>query len=137
MNPERPIRAGARRGSLLLLALACLAPTPGDIGGCGAPVKDLDAARFFAAKRELDCKRCERCSIGSSACELACEPLARDPDAGPDAFAERCLPLVHDGEVCLRALEAASCDEYEGYMSDLAPEVPTECNFCPAERGER
>jgi hypothetical protein len=47
-----------------------------------------------------------------------------------DAFPDDCLPLVHDGEVCLRALLDADCDEYSRYVvSD--PEIPLECNFCP------
>jgi hypothetical protein len=41
--------------------------------------------------------------------------------------------LVHDGEVCLRALEVAACDDYALFMDDVAPSLPTECNFCPAE----
>jgi hypothetical protein len=45
------------------------------------------------------------------------------------------VPLVHDGEVCLRALDDAACEDYLEYMSDVAPTVPTECNFCPAEGG--
>jgi len=47
------------------------------------------------------------------------------------SFPERCLPLVHDGEVCLRALLNASCGDYSQYMSDDSPTAPTECNFCP------
>jgi hypothetical protein len=47
------------------------------------------------------------------------------------AFPDRCVPLVHDGEVCLRALQYASCDDYRAYVSDVSPSVPTECNFCP------
>jgi hypothetical protein len=50
------------------------------------------------------------------------ENVAFDPD---------CFPLVHDGEVCLNALRAASCNDYANYVDDLAPTVPTECNFCP------
>jgi hypothetical protein len=42
------------------------------------------------------------------------------------------VPLVHDGEVCLRALDDGGCEDYRNYMSDLSPSVPTECNFCPS-----
>jgi hypothetical protein len=123
---------GRTRALLLLAALASLAPTPGDIGGCGATVHALDAPLFFDAKRAIDCLGCERCSIETRACRLACRP-GPAADAGVPSFAEHCYPLLHDGEVCLRALKAASCTEYRGYMADFAPEVPTECNFCPAE----
>jgi hypothetical protein len=51
------------------------------------------------------------------------------------AFPEGCLPLVHDGEVCLRALLYATCAEYEAYVDDARPKVPSECDFCP--EGER
>jgi hypothetical protein len=51
----------------------------------------------------------------------------------PADFPEGCAPLVHDGEVCLRALHFASCDAYRGYVDDAAPTVPTECDFCPGE----
>jgi hypothetical protein len=39
--------------------------------------------------------------------------------------------LVHDGEVCLNALDAASCDDYEQYVANQGATIPTECNFCP------
>jgi hypothetical protein len=32
--------------------------------------------------------------------------------------------------VCLRALEAASCGTFATYVDDLAPAVPSECDFC-------
>jgi hypothetical protein len=38
---------------------------------------------------------------------------------------------VHDGEVCLRVLLHASCDDYASYMNDRAPAAPSECQFCP------
>ncbi len=116
------------RGRLALAALAlvfCTAPTPGDIGGCGQKPAELDPGIFFASKANIDCQRCTECSIASKACSDAC--------AGRylDAFPARCLPLVHDGEVCLRALQYASCADYDSYENDSAPGVPTECNFCP------
>jgi hypothetical protein len=109
------------------VALLCAAPTPGDIGGCGQKAELLDPPIFFASKRRIDCIRCRDCELDSQACVRACEggsPAQLD-------FQEGCFPLVHDGEVCLRALRYASCDDYAGYVSDTAPSVPTECNFCP------
>jgi hypothetical protein len=114
---------------LSLLALACLAPTPGDVGGCGQEAVLLDAPTFFANKKRTDCGRCDECGLASDACRDACDSSV----PYQTAFPEGCLPLVHDGEVCLRALKHASCGDYEGYMDDVAPEVPSECNFCPPE----
>jgi hypothetical protein len=37
---------------------------------------------------------------------------------------------VHDGEVCLRAIESLSCNGF-GDVVDPQPIVPTECDFCP------
>lgn len=114
---------------LVLLALACLAPTPGDIGGCGQSAQDLDETLFFASKRAIDCDQCRACDIRSLSCSVACDGAQADPSA----FPARCRPLVHDGEVCLRALLESDCDEYRDFMSDSAPSVPSECDFCPAE----
>jgi hypothetical protein len=134
----RPAASARLRVFMALAALACLAPTPGDIGGCGAPARNLDAPRFFAVKQKFDCQGCHRCGLLTEACAVACRGGLTATDGG-DAqaplFPELCYPLVHDGQVCLRALEAASCDEYRRYMADVEPEVPTECNFCPLERG--
>jgi hypothetical protein len=110
-----------------LTLLFCTAPTPGDIGGCGQKAAELDPEIFFASKADVDCQRCQECGLQSAACTLACN----FPERYPQAFPDRCLPLVHDGEVCLRALHYASCQDYGSYMSDSAPSVPTECNFCP------
>jgi len=120
-----------RRAHLTLAVLAfvfCTAPTPGDVGGCGQRPQELDPGVFFASKASIDCQRCGECGLDTKACSAAC---ADDPQTYPQAFPERCLPLVHDGEVCLRALLYASCGDYAGYMSDSSPSVPTECNFCP------
>ena len=117
--------AWARRVSLALLALCCLAPTPGDIGGCGQTARDLDPQVFFDSKQAIECRRCEECSIRTPACEAACDGV----DV-PDQFPEGCYPLVHDGTVCLRALTQGSCEEHRKVMSD-PPRVPSECNFCP------
>jgi hypothetical protein len=119
------------RGSKLALALVlvvlCMAPTPGDVGGCGQEPQELDAPVFFATKQEIDCDRCRECGILTESCRRAC-----DEDEPPEqAFPEGCRPLVHDGEVCLRALRAAACDEYAEHMADSTPTAPSECNFCP------
>ncbi|MEO7037065.1 MAG: hypothetical protein ABI548_24140 [Polyangiaceae bacterium] len=111
----------------VLVFLFCTAPTPGDVGGCGQKPAELDPGVFFGSKEAIDCRRCDECKINSGACTNACN----FPDTYPKAFPERCLALVHDGEVCLRALQYASCGDYASYMSDASPSVPTECNFCP------
>ena len=117
------------RGLLALIALAfCAAPVPGDVGGCGQRAQELDAGAFFESKLALDCERCSECQLRAKACRSACsEPAAQ-------AFPEHCVPLVHDGEVCLRALAAASCEDYALFLDDVAPAQPTECNFCPVAR---
>lgn len=127
----RRLAAGSRiaRGELarliVLVWLFTAAPVAGDIGSCGQAIEDLDAAKFFQAKADVDCERCSDCSFSSEACAKACS-------APPErAFPEGCYPLVHDGEVCLDALRAASCTEYRAYVDDEAPQTPTECNFCP------
>lgn len=130
-NDSSRVRFGLWALLAALTALFCTAPVPGDIGGCGQAVQDLDAPTFFATKKAIDCRRCEQCGIRSQSCTQACDgsqPIQR-------AFPAYCYPLVHDGEVCLRALSAASCSDYAGYMDDAAPSVPTECNFCPPEKG--
>ena len=90
---------------LLLVALLCLAPTPGDVGGCGQPAQELDAPIFFATKKAIDCQQCRRCGFANQTCALACDSSAEVAVS----FPEGCLPLVHDGEVCLRRLQHASC----------------------------
>jgi hypothetical protein len=100
-----------QRGTLglsLLVFLFCTAPTPGDVGGCGQKPADLDPGVFFGSKEAIDCQRCSECGLRSGACTNACNA----PDTYPNAFPDRCVPLVHDGEVCLRALQYASCDDY-------------------------
>ena len=106
-------------------ALICLAPTPGDIGGCGQAAQDLDPETFFLSKQTIECDRCRECRIRTPACEAACsgEPV-------PTEFPEGCFPLVHDGTVCLRALTRASCDDHRAFSGE-PPSVPSECNFCP------
>jgi hypothetical protein len=119
--------ARAKLGCALLALLFCTAPTPGDVGGCGQKPAELDPGTFFASKANIDCQRCDECELGSVSCENVCN--ARE--SYPMSFPDNCVPLVHDGEVCLRALLHASCDAYASYMSDSSPSVPTECNFCP------
>lgn len=111
---------------LAWLVLALAAPTAGDIGSCGQEVAELDPEAFFLGKAEIDCQACLRCGFATQTCERACTPSSIEA-----TFEENCYPLVHDGEVCLNALRAASCEEYARYVDDLAPSVPTECNFCP------
>ncbi len=120
-----------RRAQIALALMAfvfCTAPTPGDLGGCGQKPQELDPGVFFGSKASIDCQRCGECGLTTKACAAAC---ADDPASYPETFPDRCLPLVHDGEVCLRALQYASCGDYTSYMSDSSPTVPTECNFCP------
>ena len=120
-------RNRAKIGFCVLVLLFCTAPTPGDVGGCGQAPAELDPGTFFASKANIDCQRCEECSLTRVSCQNACT----HPESYPSTFPENCVPLVHDGEVCLRALLHASCDDYASYMSDGSPSVPTECNFCP------
>ena len=116
-----------KMNSLPITVLLCAAPVPGDVGSCGQQIQRLDAGRFFAAKKVVDCRRCTECGVPTKACTTACDA---DVDAAK-SFPSGCVPLVHDGEVCLRALLYASCDDYAGYLDDHSPQVPTECNFCP------
>jgi hypothetical protein len=111
-----------------MLLLVVAAPTVGDIGSCGAKPTDLDVPAFFKKKAALDCTRCIECDIRSFSCARAC-----DPAQAPTAFPEGCFPIAHDGEVCLHALEATSCDEYALFVADQGATIPTECNFCPIE----
>ena len=118
-----------RRRHAITMALAVvlgMGPTVGDIGSCGQAPEVLDPRTFFDIKSGVDCARCGDCGLRTQRCTSACnEP----PDT---SFPVGCQPVVHDGEVCLRALIHASCDEYESYVSDTAPTAPGECQFCPA-----
>jgi hypothetical protein len=114
-------------GFAAALAIAlCTAPTVGDVGGCGVQASDLSADSFAAQRKQLDCQRCTDCALSTNACRVACDPKARN-DVGWPAT---CHPLEHDGDVCLRALRAASCSDYASFVDDTAPTVPTECDFC-------
>ena len=124
------MKANTPRSLQMVLALValvfCAGPVPGDVGGCGQEAQELDAPIFFWTKQDIECRRCGDCGLATKACRRAC-----GDELVQSAFPENCVPLVHDGEVCLRALEHGSCGDYEGYMSDVAPTTPTECNFCP------
>jgi hypothetical protein len=116
---------------LALVALfVLLGPTPGDIGSCNEAPDDLDSNKFFENKQEVDCQRCTQCSIVTQTCLKACTP----PALG-GTFPVGCYPLVHDGEVCLDALLAASCSAVASYVADEGATIPTECNFCPPQDG--
>lgn len=123
-------QSGVLRGVLALgILLFCTAPTPGDVGACGQRALPLDPEGFFVRKKATDCEKCRDCEFETEFCEAACSP----DEVPPDSFPEGCEPLVHDGLVCLNALDAAGCGEYEEYAKDQGREVPNECRFCPWE----
>ncbi len=124
--PKEPPRPGeiVRLGVVALLFLA--APVAGDIGSCNESAGALDPTKFFEAKQATDCQRCMECGLHTNPCTAACGKSLLE-----DAFPTNCVPLVHDGEVCLDALLAASCSDYEGYVADQGATTPTECDFCP------
>jgi hypothetical protein len=125
-NPASAKPTPAETLRLAVIALVFLAaPTAGDIGGCNQTASDLDPSKFFAEKQVIDCQRCNECGFMTQTCVRACGAIV------PQTFPDGCYPVVHDGEVCLDALEAASCGDYQRYVSDELSEVPTECNFCP------
>jgi hypothetical protein len=128
-QPRQDRRGGGFGGALRLfcLVVVVMAPVAGDIGSCGQATGELDPVKFFWQKQGIDCQQCQRCEFVTQSCSRACE-TPYDPEA---SFDPDCFPLVHDGEVCLDALQASDCDAYAAYMSDLAPTAPTECNFCP------
>jgi len=122
-------RRPPRWGEILRLAIVALlflaAPTAGDIGGCNESPAELDPNKFFLAKQQIDCAQCGACSLVTTPCMVACGP------AMGGTFPPNCYPLVHDGEVCLDALQAASCSDYASYVANEGSTVPTECDFCP------
>ena len=134
MTGERARASGSARRVLVRLGLAlgaalCLAPTPGDIGGCGQAAQDLDPLAFFLSMQSVQCRRCEECRIRTAFCESVCSSIEPGSQI-PTEFPEGCFPLVHDGTVCLRALTQASCEDHREFAAD-PPSVPSECNFCP------
>lgn len=118
-----------RRRELLVAGTLALVfgagPTVGDVGSCAQSVTNLDERSFAAARKNVDCQRCTQCGLSDQTCENACDKNVPSDVAWPDT----CHPLQHDGEVCIRALQAASCGSYAGYVDDLAPTLPTECDF--------
>lgn len=115
-----------RRIVVVFLAALCMAPTAGDIGGCGKEATELDAEDYAFARKSEDCDRCRECGIANARCERACDP-SKSPDV---KLPQTCKPLRHDGEVCLRALDAVSCEKFATYVDDFAPATPGECDFC-------
>lgn len=126
---ESPIGRRLLLSVLCVWCALCAAPTPGDIGGCGTAVEDLDAQAFFAARRAADCDACRECGLSTERCAVACSGESDEART----FPEGCFPLVFDGQVCLRALRHSSCEDYAAYVADAAASVPTECDFCPIE----
>lgn len=122
---SRRARVAAAVAAALALAFGTGA-TPGDVGGCGARATDLDVGAFAKSRKDVDCSRCRSCSLSTARCGRACDPAA----ASDVAIPATCHPLAHDGDVCVRALRAASCDDYARYVDDEAPTSPTECDFC-------
>jgi hypothetical protein len=119
-----------RRAEILVAAIVALAifpaPTVGDVGGCGKTATTLDPGVFERARKSVDCERCNDCGIANDHCTRACDPKQpSDVDIPPT-----CHPVYHDGEVCIRALKAASCSDYVSYVDDVAPTIPSECDFC-------
>jgi hypothetical protein len=124
MSRERASRTEIGRVALVAVFFLA-APTAGDIGSCNQTATDLDAAKFFNDKQTIDCERCDQCQLATQACQIACGPTAQIK------FPKGCYPLVHDGEVCLDALQVASCTDYQSFMADQNATIPTECDFCP------
>lgn len=118
-------------GFVIVLSVFAAAPTVGDIGGCGGTDETLDARKFFAERLRLDCERCGECELSTPACRRACNKST----IVPSTFPAGCRPAVHDGEVCLRAIESLSCTGFADVV-DPAPIVPTECDFCPERAAE-
>jgi hypothetical protein len=121
--------APARRELALAAVLAVafgMAPTVGDVGGCGVQASELDARAFALARKEIDCQRCTACGLATSTCAAACDPAAPSRVGWPSS----CHPLAHDGDVCLHALRAAGCGDYATFVDDVAPAEPSECDFC-------
>lgn len=112
-----------------LLAVLSMAPTAGDVGGCGTEATELHSMAFALARKDTDCERCRECGIENGRCQRACDPTKPVETSIPAA----CRPLQHDGEVCIRALRSASCNAYRTYVDEVAPSIPSECEFCRIE----
>jgi hypothetical protein len=115
-----------RRAAVFMFGALCMAPTAGDVGGCGAEVTELNAQQYAFDRKSMDCTRCRECGFGTVRCMRACD-ATKSPDT---SVPSTCKPVKHDGEVCLRALEVATCDAYSAYIDDRAPATPSECEFC-------
>ena len=112
--------------AVMVLGVMVMAPTVGDAGACGRTASELDRDTYASGRKSLDCRRCGECGITNDRCTRAC-----DPSALPDVeLPATCQPLYFDGVVCLRALEAASCDAFATYVDDVGPAIPSECDFC-------
>jgi hypothetical protein len=121
-----PVRRGELAFAAMLALLFGAAPTVGDVGACGQEATALDEATFAAQRKALDCQKCTDCGLTTQTCKNACDP-SKPSDVG---WPSTCFPLAHDGTVCIDALEAASCSAYASFVSDVAPTVPSECDFC-------
>lgn len=125
-----PLRNGVVRAALAIgVVLFCAAPTPGDVGSCGQRVQLLDPPAFFERKKATDCAKCRECDLKTDYCSAACD----DDEEPKTEFPEGCEPIVHDGEACLNALDAAGCGDYEDFVRDEGRKSPNECRFCPWE----
>ena len=122
MRPQRRHLVG------ILLALLCTAPTVGDVGGCGEEPEELSSGGYATARKSFECARCKECRLMTAHCRRAC-----DPKQPSDAeLAPTCRPLVHDREVCFRAMGDLSCEEFARVVDDVNPRAPSECLFCRA-----
>jgi hypothetical protein len=119
-------RTRGQRAVVAVLGVLLMAPTVGDTGACGRTATELDRDRYASARKTEDCLRCEECALDTDRCRRACDPKELPEIALPVT----CRPLYHDGEVCLRALAAASCATFASYVDDVAPAIPSECDFC-------
>ncbi|MBX3202162.1 MAG: hypothetical protein KF894_28795 [Labilithrix sp.] len=115
-----------------VLGVLSMAPTAGDVGGCGTEVTALDPLAFALARKDMDCERCAECGLETARCRRACDPASEVETVIPPT----CQPLRHDGVVCIRKLHAASCSAYATYVDD-APSTPSECEFCKIAPGDR
>ncbi|MBK7396261.1 MAG: hypothetical protein IPJ34_08160 [Myxococcales bacterium] len=122
----------SRLGLVMVLSVLAAAPTVGDVGGCNEQADALGPEKFFTARLESECMQCRACGLETLAgCRRACDLKTKVPQTFPTG----CRPLVHDGEVCLRAIEALSCEAFADVVA-ASPIVPPECDFCPAEAAQ-
>ena len=123
---ERRARVSRRRASRCSAVLPAWRRRSATRAAAGATATELDRDRYANARKLQDCERCQECGLDTARCQRACDPTALPEIALPAT----CRPLHHDGEVCLRALAAASCETYATYVDDEAPATPSECEFC-------